>query len=77
MRMITGEQRTQFMVILRRMGYSKEEIFKVCHCVDIPEAMLRLLNVLMERDYEIPFKELLPIAQKIEEEVIQELPNEG
>ena len=77
MKQITRAQRQTFMEILIRMGYTKKEVFDVCHLVEIPEAMLRVVSVLQERDYKIPFEELLKIAQKIETDVITEMPDEG
>ena len=77
MKTITSEQEQMFMEILIRMGYSKREIFDLCHLVEIPEALQRVLSVMEQRDYEILPEELLEIAQQIEAEVIEELPDEG
>ena len=76
MEIVSEQQSITFMEILLRMGYTDRQIFDLCHLTEIPEAMLQVLTVLQERDYNIPFKELLPIAKKIEAAVEAELPDD-
>ena len=64
------------MAILLEMGYSKQQIFKICHLTDFPQVMIETIDLLEEHDYEIAFQDLYPMVLKIYDRVVEEAPDE-